>query len=197
MKAEKIMNALGNIDEKYLEESAPEETVRFRNSPKNRRPLFLYAALAAACIGVFFLFLANANRGGLILTAYALEGGSLSSEQQMQAGERRPVTVLEADDGTFGFLFSVDGEDASTIVGVLLTGGATLESHAVKRMTDIHDLTPGRVYYYIAGTSEKDMQEVTLYHYQTVSKKARHIRVRIEKEGGKYFAQWDEMGLGE
>ena len=190
MKAEKIMNALGNIDEKYLEESG-----RARNQPKHR--LSICAALAAACIGIFFLFLANANREGLVLTAYALEGGSLSSEQRMQAGERLPVTVLEADDGTFGFLFSVDGEDASTIVEVLLTGGATLESHAVKRMTDIHDLAPGRTYYYIAGTTEAEMQEVTLYHYQTASKTAHHIRVRIEKEGGKYFAQWDEMGLGE
>ena len=59
-------------------------------------------------------------------------------------------------------------------------------------MTDFHDLTPGRVYYYIAGTSETEVQEVTLDHYQTVGRKAHHIRVRIEKGETEYFAQWDE-----
>ena len=128
-----------------------------------------------------------------MFTAYAMEDGSLLQAQRMQAGERFPVTVMEAEDGSFGFLFSVDGEDDSAIVGVLPTGGATLECQAVKLMTDICDLTPGRVYYYIAGTFEAEMQEVTLYHYQTVSQKAHHVRVCITKDDGKYFAEWNEI----
>ena len=191
MNGRKLLDALGNIDEKYLGNEELLEKTGPKKTRKSRWKLGLAAGLAAALLALVILLLANAAPSRLALTVYAMGTDGSLTERPMPESLSLPVSLIEADDGTAGFLFSVPVDDPAATVGILPVGDASFDSGAVKTITST-SLAPGRAYYFLVGRAASEIQEATICHRKSASN-IFLIHVTIEKTEDGYLAKWEEV----
>ena len=106
MNVERLLDALGNIDERFLVENTQAEWMPPRKDPK-RRKLPLFAGLAAVLLAIALIFLLRPAPSRLTLTVYAMNAQGDLVEHPLAENQSLPVSLITADDGTAGFLFSV------------------------------------------------------------------------------------------
>lgn len=188
MNAERIMDALGNIDDRYIANPFPQKKAVSVLAARKKRRFALLALLAAALLGCAAFFLAN-TPPSLTLAVYAMDETGTVAERLMPERSPLPVSLITADDGTKGFLFSLPMEDASTTVGILAVDGTLLESMAVKTITRM-TLAPGRTYYFLVGNELETIQEASFFHRQSADHLFR-IHVTIERTENGFLARWE------
>lgn len=190
MNVERLLDALGNIDERFLVENTQAEWMPPRKDPK-RRKLPLFAGLAAVLLAIALIFLLRPAPSRLTLTVYAMDAQGDLVEHPLAENQSLPVSLITADDGTAGFLFSVPVDDPAATVSILPIDGIPLSSHAVKALTD-KSLAPGKAYFFLVGRSADKIQEATFCHRKSESN-IFQIHVRIEKTKDGYLAKWKEL----
>ena len=104
MKSGKFSDALGEIDISYVE-----EVVNYKAASKQKRNLWKAMAACAAVIlfviSIFPLLKREEEVDGFVLVAYAAENNTIV-ENELQEGNRVPISFFEAEKGLKGFVFA-------------------------------------------------------------------------------------------
>lgn len=96
-KEKKILNAIGDIDEKYIEEARPEKVVRL--TPKrSRKPLGVIAAAAVIIFGLGVYMKMNIHEQSATIMAPAISDGAASQENSAELSEDSDIPI----EGTAG-----------------------------------------------------------------------------------------------
>lgn len=115
MNTNTFSDAMGEINEKYINEV-------FNFKKRSRKSYWIKWGAVAACLclvlaGILPLF--NQSGGSpFMLTAYALENDSSLSAVSMKEGENIPVSLFEANNGLWGFVFSHAADDPEQPISV-------------------------------------------------------------------------------
>lgn len=115
MTTKKFSEAMNELEDRYVTEA-----ITYQRSKKKRNWLKWVAAAACICLvlaGLFPLF-HQPGVSPFVLTAYALGNDNSLSAVTMQEGENIPVSMFEADNGMWGFVFSHEADDHELPISV-------------------------------------------------------------------------------
>lgn len=201
MSSEKIMKAIGGIDDGYIEKYAVVKPVA--NDRNNRivvRRKWIYrlcACLAtiAIVLGIGFPILNNPGvNPSIIVTAYAMENNNVVAEQALTKSSPIPVSLLETSDGLKGFLFSVDAaaQEAPPSLAIFTAGAYEQRVGELIEVVGV-DLNPGTQYFFFVGQSIDDFSNISFFFSDEETKTTFEIGVKITETDEGFFAELEEL----
>lgn len=201
MNSEKIMKAIGGIDDGYIEKYAvvkPVANDRINRIVVRRKWFYrLCACLAAIAIVLGIGFPILNNPGGnpsIIVTAYAMEKSNAVAEQALTKSSPIPVSLLETSDGLKGFLFSVDSatQDAPPSLAIFTAGAYEQKVGELIEIVGV-DLEPGKQYFFFVGQSIDDFSNVSFFYSDEETKTTFEIGVKITETDAGFSAELEEL----
>lgn len=196
MNTQKFSAAMGEISDKYINEA-----LSYKRKTKKRGWLKVGAVAACLCLvlaGLFPLF----NQPGVspfVLTAYALESDNTVSAAVMMEGENIPVTMFEADNGVWGFVFSYEAENPTDYVSIsIMTAGQQITID--EQITAINglELDNEQIYtFFIPPQDEAGPFSLPFTMEDESTNQIAMLHVVIEQNEGGYVARVDEVTIHE
>ncbi len=191
MNSEKFSDALGEIDEKYID-----EVMNYSSSQKLIRRIW---KVAAACVAVAVLVIGIAPYWGksaesftFVLTAYAAENNTIN-RYIMQEGEKVPISVFETESGLKGFVFSYDDPEPKTYSTFSIMSEGQFEEQ-------IHEITAleqelGKHYLYYVPEQDKTVPYEFMIPYTDLEANIVYLCYLVveENEDGGYTAVIDRL----
>lgn len=201
MNAEKIMAAIGEISDKYIEEYAVVKPIK--NDQINTmfiRRQWIYRlcgilTVIAIVIGIGIPVINNnGNMLPFTLTAYALSDDGTVVEQSITDTEQVPVSLLETEDGLKGFLFSVghSSGDTPATLAIFSAGDYQQRTAELGELAGVH-LEPGKGYFFFVGNSIDDFKNVSFFYSDRETDNRYEIAVQITENEGCYMAELKEL----
>ncbi len=202
MNAEKLMSAIGHISDEHIQEYAfvrPVGGASVSDRLLSRRKWFFRLCACAAVIALYFVITSSGTNELFPLikvTAYAMDGRGSVIENEMAFNTRYPVSSFELDDGTKGYLFSVEQEEANGIpsIVVIYAGDWDFLGRAYRRdgsydMTRLKemDLAQNKTYFLLVGSSDSDFKNVAFLY--STARTTLKIKMSVTEIEGDYYAQ--------
>lgn len=196
MTTKKFSEAMSELEDKYVTEA-----ITYQRSKKKRNWFKWVATAACICLvlaGLFPLF----NQPGVspfVLTAYALESDNTVSAAVMMEGENIPVTMFEADNGVWGFVFSHEAENPTDYVSIsIMTAGQQVTID--EQITAINglELDNEQIYtFFIPPQDEAGPFNLPFTMEDESTNQIAMLHVVIEQSEGGYVARVDEVTIHE
>lgn len=192
MNTNTFSDALGEINEKYINEV-------FNFKKRRRKPYWIKWGAVAACLclvlaGIFPLF--NQSGGSpFVLTAYALENDDSLSAVAMQEGENIPVSLFEADNGLWGFVFShaADDPEQPISISILNTDQQDMTTERIKAISGLEMDSTQKYVFFIPPQDEAGPYSLPLTMHDEYTNTVALLTVVIEQTTDGYTARIDEL----
>lgn len=200
MNPEKMMDAISEISDKYIEKYAVVEPVkhdRLNHIVIQRKWFYRLCACLAAVIAIAVCIgipIRNNTfpQHPFILTAYALDNNNTVIAQDMKVSIQIPITPLEVDDGSKGFLFSIDCASDSPVL-TAVTGDESKYGDNFSAEISGVNLEAGKHYFFFAGKVIDNFEDVTFSYTDTETGSTFEICIRIAKQSDGYSASLQEL----
>lgn len=196
MTTKKFSEAMSELEDKYITEA-----ITYQRSKKKRNWFKWVAAVACICLVLAGLFplLHQPSVSPFVLTAYALESDNTVSTAVMMEGENIPVTMFEADNGVWGFVFSHEAENPTDYVSIsIMTAGQQVTID--EQITAINglELDNEQIYtFFIPPQDETGPFSLPFTMEDESTNQIAMLHVVIEQSEGGYVARVDEVTIHE
>lgn len=196
MNTNTFSDAMGEINEKYINEV-------FNFKKRSRKPYWIKWGAVAACLclvlaGIFPLF--NQSGGSpFMLTAYALENDSSLSVASMKEGENIPVSLFEANNGLWGFVFSYAADDPEQPISVSIFNADQqfMVDEKIETISGLEMDSTQKYVFFIPPQNETEPYSLPLTMHDEETDTVALLKVVIEQAEYGYTARIDELATYE
>jgi len=202
MNADKMMDAIGGISNKHIEEFAvikPVKQDRFnRLISMNRKLIYQLSAclvVIAIVLGVGIPAIRN-NRinSSLNMSVYALSDDGTVTEQKMTESIQLPVSFLETNDGLTGILFSVNSAYKQDSAKIAIYGTGDYEEKTAELIEIVGvNLKPDKLYFFVIGQSIEELENVSFSYFDEETGSKFEIVVQVTKSYDGYYAELKQL----
>lgn len=192
MTTKKFSEAMNELEDRYVTEA-----ITYQRSKKKRNWFKWVAAAACICLvlaGLFPLF-HQPGVSPFVLTAYALESDNTVSAAVMLEGENIPVTMFEADNGVWGFVFSHEEENPTDYVSIsiMTVGQQVTIDEQIEAINGIELDNTLNYVFFIPPQDEAGPFSLPLTMEDERTNQIAMLHVVIEQSEGGYVARIDEV----
>lgn len=130
-----------------------------------------------------------------MLTAYALENDDSLSAVAMQEGENIPVSLFEADNGLWGFVFShaADDPEQPISISILNTDQQDMTTERIKAISGLEMESTQKYVFFIPPQNEAAPYSLPLTMHDEKTNTVTLLTVVIEQNEDGYTARIDEL----
>lgn len=196
MTTKKFSEAMNELEDRYVTEA-----ITYQRSKKKRNWFKWVAAAACICLvlaGLFPLF-HQPGVSPFVLTAYALGNDNSLSAVTMQEGENIPVSMFEADNGMWGFVFSHEADDPELPISVSVINAdqQLTVDEKIETISGLEMESTQKYVFFIPPQNEAAPYSLPLTMEDESVNTVALITVVIEQNEGGYIARIDEVTIHE
>lgn len=187
-------NALGEIGDKYITE-ANEYTAAKKKRRWNWKAIAACVAVVALAFGAIPFLNNDPAVSPFVLTAYAMEPDNSLSAVTMQEGENIPVSMFEADNGMWGFVFSYEADDPEQPISVSImnTDQQLTVDEKIETISGLEMDSTQKYVFFIPPQNEAEPYSLPLTMHDEETNTVALLKVIIEQTEDGYTARIDEL----
>lgn len=212
MNPEKMMDAISEISDKYVEKYAVVEPVRHDSLNLiviQRKWVYrLCACLAALTIAIGIgipvlnhlnIFSQNEdlpllNDTTLIssvnVSSYVYSYTGMVTEQQLSISVETPVSIMESADHLKGLLFSVDSasQDVSPTITILTASTCEQKPCELFKLPGV-EFVQGKLYFFFVGENIEDYEDLAFYYFDEKTTASFEVLIEVSESNSGYSAK--------
>lgn len=191
MKNENILDAIGMINEEAVRDAKAYQRPKSRNWVKWGT---VAACLCLVLAGIFPLF-NQPSVSPFVLTAYALENDNGLSAVAMKEGENIPVSLFEADNGLWGFVFSHEADDPEQPISISIINAdqRDITTEHIKAIIGLEMDSTQNYVFFVPPQNEAGPYNLPLTIHDDYKDTVAQLTVVIEKAEDGYTARIGEL----
>lgn len=189
----RIIDSIGNIDADMIENVAALRQQKQRKSTWHRWCAIAACFLLIAAIALP-LFSGKDTVSPFVIKAYATAPDGSILEQEMAEGVSFPVTVITADDGTSGFLFSIGETDSKQPASVSILTAGEYGDASISHIMEFAglELMQGRSYVFFVGDLSA-FGNLTIVHRNEDGTVRAEVTISITEGADGYTARLEKL----
>lgn len=204
MSTKRFTEAMGYIDDDLISDAVT-------YMPKKKSPVrWMKWGAVAACFCLIFTGISIFNNGtkssdsapgamGFVLTAYALENDNSVTATEMHEGDSIPVTMFEADNGLWGFIFSHEAKKPTDYISfsIMTAGEQGTIDQQIEAINGLDLKKTENYIFFIPPQGETGPFNVPLTTHNEIDNTVTMLNVVIEQIETGYIARIDSMSVHE